>query len=153
MINPNWDRWIMSSMIKNFMDQLTPTYKFLIEGQKIDPTVISGDYVQFRLNGPSIHESAKNVFHLSVEVDILVVSQMTDDFMKPRRITGDVHAAFSTNVCITKMGNGPYDDQTYLGTMILDETKKPILTTHFGQINPTQSVIFTSVSAEYCMTL
>lgn len=155
MIDPNWDRWIMASMVKAFADSL-PQYKLFVEGQPIDDSVIQADHLEFRLNGPEIQEASKDTFYIDVEINVLVVAQIDpSDLYKPRKMAGDVAAAFSNNICIYKYGDNAYDDQTYLGTMILDTktNKSRVHVAHFGQIDPNISVSNATVSGTYCMTL
>lgn len=156
MIDPNWDRWIMASMVKSFTDALLPNYKIFVEDQPIADSVIQADHLEFRLNGPYIQEVSKDTFYIDVEVNILVVTQIDPkDFYKARKMAGDVANAFNNNICINKLGTGPYDDQTYIGTMILDTktAKSRVKIDHFGQIDPNISVSHSTIAGRYCMTL
>ena len=70
MINQNWHRWIFASVAKYFDDN-KGQFPLYIEGQDPLPEELN-ERAELRINGPFFNETSKNIFQLSIDINLLL---------------------------------------------------------------------------------
>lgn len=153
MINPNWARWILAGVSDHF-DTAVDLFLF-VEGQERD-TKDKKSFMELRLDGPWYNEVSKDYWKIYVEVNILIQTAMrVKDFHLHHTNIGLVGAGF-TDISIFRCGNGPDDDDSFLGCLklIQDERKRErVVTSNFGQIETHAKIQQATVEGHYNMTL
>ncbi|KKN19231.1 hypothetical protein LCGC14_0947760 [marine sediment metagenome] len=154
MSNTNWPRWIYASTSKYFQE-IADAYPILmyIEGVERD-TKNESKWLEFRMDGPQTREISKNYFRLDVEINILwSVHLDSTDFHEQQRISGMLIEAM-TDICVYKYGNGVVDDDSLLGTLILQQDpNNPVRDNNFGQVRSDTQLVQGSVEGTYRMYL
>jgi len=154
MSNANWPRWIYASVSKHFqaIADAYPIHMY-IESVERD-TKNESKWLEFRLDGPQTREISKGYFRLDVEINILwSVHLDSADFHEQQRILGMLIEAM-TDICIYKYGKGIDDDDSLLGTLILQQDpNNPIRGNNFGQVRPDTQLVQGSVEGTYRMYL
>jgi len=153
--NPNWDRWIFATMSGKYKTQFESDFSIFIEGTHRGlPT--NTELLEFRMDGPMRKQPSKGYFILGVEINLLVRSFMDDkDFHKMRRSCGMVATWLAQNHCIYRYGDGPYDDNSLLGTLQLKNRtfREEVRVNHFGQIDPQYQLEESTIEASFEMHL
>ncbi len=154
MSNANWPRWIYASTTKHFQ-AIADAYpiSMYIEGVERD-TRNESKWLEFRMDGPQTTELSKNYFRLDIEINILWSVHLDSiDFHDQQRIFGMLVEAM-TDICIHKYGEGVGDDDSLLGTLILQQDlNNPIRGNNFGQVRPDTQLVQGSVEGTYRMYL
>ncbi len=150
----NWPRWSFAAVSKHFDDR-RETLPLFIEGQHRDTAALS-DYLELRMDGPTLREVSKGCWILRIEVNILVTATFDEaDFHKIHRNAGIVQAAF-TSIPVLKFGDGPDDDQSFVGCYKLKQnasTRDFLELNHFGRIDIDVPLVQATVEGHYEMTL
>ena len=154
-INPNWSRWIFASLSKHFYDAYTAAgVPLFIEGQHRDTRQLP-DFFEMRVDGPDLHEISKDCYYFRVEVNILVQSVMNDtNYHRIHQNVGVAAAAFAKAIPVYRKGNGPQDDQSFVGCLQLLQNKSSrdfLEINHFGQIDVSTKLIQATVEGHYKM--
>jgi hypothetical protein len=153
MYNPNWNRWIRASVNKHFATALT-TYNPIIEGVK-RTDLSNTDICEIRMDGPYTQEISRNIFDITIEVNILIQTAITRSTNLYRHETtlGDVNAAF-VSIDVFKLGDESGDDGSQIGCLTRkDSPQYPIRTSDFGQIESSLLLRQATVEARYNITL
>lgn len=153
----HWPRWIFASTSRHFHDALKaegiPLY---IEGQYRD-TREETDFAEFRFYGPRSLLLSKNCWELRIEINILLQSVMNEqNFHNIHRLVGVAAAAFLPALSTYRRGNGPDDDQSFLGCLDLlqrSATRDYLEINHFGIIDKTTHLVQATVEGHYKMLL
>ncbi len=152
--NKNWPRWSFASVSKHFDDR-RETLPLFIEGQHRDTSALS-DYLELRMDGPTLREVSKGCWILRIEVNILLTSTFDEeDYHKIHRNAGIVQAAF-TAIPVLKYGDGLDDDQSFVGCYKLKQnssTRDFLELNHFGRIGIDVPLVQATVEGHYEMTL
>lgn len=152
MIDPNWARWILAGVSDHFDAVSLPLF---VEGQERN-TKDQKSTMELRLDGPWYNEVSKNYWKIRVEINILIQTAMrVADFHLHHTNMGLVGAAF-TDISIFRCGDGPADDDSFLGCLklIQDERKRErVVTSNFGQIETHVKIQQATVEGHYDMTL
>lgn len=155
--NKNWPRWIYASVSDHFKVAADASaLPIIIEGiedrtsEKLRLPLRS----EFRLNGPVTSEVSKNYFRLYVDVNLLVQQHMdNDNAYKLMDAIGVFYNAMTT-IDIYRHGNGPDDDGSFLGCLVLrDELSEPITIDHFGQLKEDTRLRESMIMGRYKMFL
>lgn len=153
MQNPNWIRWIKSSINLHF-DALISGIPLFIEGENRDDGLKSS--AELRMDGPDFSEISKGYWQFDIMIDVLIKSHFSDKdaYIRERNI-GYVLAAFTTDISIFRYGDSADDDRTaLLGCFKLCPSEgEPIRVLHFGQVTNDIRLTQTSVQAAYRMNL
>ncbi len=153
-LRQHWPRWIFASTSKYFKDIAdTNGLHFFIEGtHRFTPE--NQEYLEFRMDGPSVREVSKNYFLIDVEINILwSFNQDNESFHRTTEITGILMEAM-TDICIYRYGDDEYDNGKLLGTLsILQDKKTPIRVNNFGQIRTDVKMMQGTVEGTFRMTL
>lgn len=149
-MNQHWPRWIIASISKHFADRVG-TLPLYIEGQK-RPTGVK-DLLELRMDGPYITEESHNYWRLYMEVSVIVQSTMdATDYHRIFRNCGLVASLFTT-IQLYKFGDGPDDAPTEtIGCLSLIQDigkRERIQINHFGILDPSTSLLQSSVEAHY----
>jgi len=155
--NPNWPRWIFATVSKHFLAKAQEAGLHLfIEGQHRD-TRKRKDFLELRLDGPTLLEPSKGCWILRIEVNILIQSTMDDkNYHRIHQNVGVAAAAFNPAITVYKYGNNLQDDATFVGCLQLiqnRETRDFLEINHFGQIDPKTNLMQASVEGHYKMVL
>jgi hypothetical protein len=161
MANPNWARWIHSSVavfLKDVADDAS--LPILIEGidERSDTFMEATDRVEVRVNGPSTSEISAGFYKIFVDVNCLFFSRMdgtAKNAYELERFLGIFHEAMDGNIPIFKFGNGPDDDPLVLVGCLSprDGRNDAIRVIHFGQIDAVNRIREGMVDARYIMHL
>jgi hypothetical protein len=154
-VNKNWARWIFASVSKHFKDTCVGL-NFFAEGEDQKVQDFS-DYIEFRMNGPTICESS-GFYHLGIVANILVVSKFNKSSIHTiHKNVGIVEAAFTKCITVRRYGlltEDSQNDGSVLGVLQLKPyDKKDVNTSHFGQVNPEIKEMQSTVEGYYCMLL
>lgn len=152
-----WYLWIYASVRKFFVDQIG-TDLMHVEGEP-RKTSSEDEYFELRIDGPIIAEHAKNDFQIFVEINILIMTRMSDhDVFKHAKMVGKCVAFFGSVIDLYKLGD-PNDDPTNTGASLnaclrikhdLEEKRGDHLAVrNFGQIDKSTELVQTSVEAHY----
>lgn len=154
MINPNWDRWVWASMTA-FMDQQKGPFYLFIEGLT---RVVDGKkaFIEFRMNGPNITEVSNNLFYLDVVINFCV-QQSTDSYDAHAfmRAWGWAKSMIQPCIPIFKYGEELQDDQSQLGTMLLQCSSKVdfVKGLQLGQVDPVMKLMQGTIEGNYRMQI
>ncbi len=154
MSNANWPRWLYASTSKYFQT-VADAYPISMYLESVErDTKNESKWIEFRMDGPQTREISKGYFRLDVEINILwSVHLDSTDFHEQQRILGALIEAM-TDICIHKYGEGVGDDDSLLGTLILQQDpNNPIRGNNFGQVRPDTQLVQGSVEGTYRMYL
>ena len=153
MINQNWHRWIFASVAKYFDDN-KGQFPLYIEGQDPLPEELN-ERAELRINGPFFNETSKNIFQLSIDINLLLnVSFNDEDSHRQFRIAGYFQQKFAKAIKVYKYGDTDDDDGSYLGCLIMKNYRGDDVTvTNFGQVLPDIRVTQLAIDSVYCIDL
>lgn len=159
--NPNWPRWIKSSIIEHFQVNVADVLglPFLAEGVHVRDTAFmeSEDRAEIRIWGPTTQENSANCWKLEVEINIHITSTIggnTKDVYTLERNAGKFLEYANTSINIYRFGTGGDDDDTLLGCLSPRTRKNDsVKYIPFGQINPTDTLLQAQVDGKYEMEL
>lgn len=150
-VNTNWARWIFASVSKHFDDRKS-TLPLFIEGQHRATRDLK-DYLELRMDGPRWLEVNRGCWTGRVEINILVSSAFDEkDYHRIHRYAGLVQNAFTRVIEAFRFGDGPDDDQSFLGCLILQQNRGRrdfLELNHFGRITPEDALTQSSVEGHY----
>ncbi len=153
-LKQHWPRWIFASTTKYFEEiAVANDLHFFIEGtHRFTPE--HQEYLEFRMDGPSVTEVSKNYFLIDVEINILwSFNQDNTSFHRASEITGILMEAME-DICVYRYGDGEHDNQKLLGTLTLRQDKKtPIRVNNFGQVRTDVKLMQGTVEGTFRMTL
>ncbi len=153
-MDPNLPRW-MEASCRAWFDALRQGIPLYFEHTGLRPVQDDKSYAEFRFDGPYSVSPSKGTTHHYAEINILCTTYVDRaDADTISRLTGVFHSAFRNCIPVYRYGDGPYDDQTYVGAMMIsDERGEKVRTSYFGQVNPDTNVIQATVEGHYKMTL
>ncbi len=146
MINSIWNREIVRAITKTFSS--SPPITFYKEGGA-DPRSSEPEWMQLRITGPNITELAGSDFVATVNIDILLQSEIKEaDVYRNEDLAGQIAAQFLD--CITVLES---DNITVIGQLqlVADSDGTDIITTQFGK-DKDHTVMYTSISGDYRMS-
>jgi hypothetical protein len=154
MMNPNWLRWIAASIGDHF-DVSTPNLPMYVEGQHRDTSKLK-DFFELRLVEQNSAEKTRGDWTITCDVNCLVHSTKDDkDNHRIYKSCGLIAAAF-TAIPVFKYGDGPDDDDSFLGCLTLKQDlarKELVEVTHFGQVDKACEVVQSMIEGMYCIEL
>ena len=151
-MNKNWPRWFFASISKHFDDETT--FKLFVEGEPRE-TWEEKDFLECRTDGPDFVEVSKNIWHATIDVNILVQSIVNnEDMHQIHRMVGEVAEAFTKPLTIYKYGSDddPVNDGSILVCLELLQnarSKELIIISHFGRINTNQPLLQATVGGRF----
>lgn len=150
----NLPRWCFASTSKYITDHSGINVVNFVEGT--DRKDILKDTVEFRMDGPRLHEQSKGQWQIWIAINMLVSTTMNNqDFHEKHRILGKLVNALRGPIPVFKLGDGPKDNREELVgclTVIQDRFNR-IQVNHFGQIDQTVRLEQATVEARYFMYL
>lgn len=153
--NKNWARWTFASVSKHFDDHRQGLELF-IEGQHRNTKDLE-NYLELRMDGPTLREVSKGCWKLRIEINVLITSAFREDeYHRPHQNAGIAQAAFTKIISAFRFGNGPDDDDSFLGCYQLQQsntTRDFIELNHFGRIDINTPLVQATVEGHYIMTL
>ena len=159
--NPNWTRWIFSSITEHFSSNvMVPnSIPYLTEGIDVrdDEFMSQSDRAEIRINGPFASEISDNYWRIWVDINLLVTSyfgEKTKDIYLTERIAGLIHEFADTKIPVYRYGTGVQDDGTLLGCLVPRSDKSDsVRVIHFGQVNKVDKIKQSQVDGRYVMYL
>lgn len=144
----NLPRWVVASTSKYFSEvAINNNLHFFIEGTTRE-TKDYQKYIEFRMDGPHFTQLSKGYYRIDIAINILwSFNQDDEDFHEPERIKGILIDAMN-DICIYKFGNGPYDDDTFIGTLQL---KQDVRANNFGQVKNDVRLMQGTIEGSYSM--
>lgn len=152
--NPNWDRWIISSVVQDFdawnKARSTPYPKY-VEGEE-RKTNREQSWLELRFDGPSKFQYSKDFWKLELEINVLCSAGVDLDLFHINKMVGDVSSWFKVAFCVYKYGDtvGVDDPSVFVGT--LQQTKidrHNLLVRQYGQIEAKTKLNQATVAANY----
>ncbi len=152
MINPNWSRWIWASCNQSFDDN-KGAYFLFVEGNT--PTVDGKEvFLEFRMDGPNIREPSKHYFVFDITINICVQVAMNNyDAHTFQKAFGWAQSMFVSCIPVFRYGNGPDDDQSFLGNFLLINSREIdfVKGLQLGKIDPVTRLMQGTVECRYRM--
>lgn len=149
-MDTNWPRWIFASIGKHFESQVSGI-PMMMEGEHRDDQSAK-DSMEIRMDGPSINEINKNIWKITLDINVLINSAMDDiNFFRLHVNVGKVSAAFIT-IQVLKYGDG----EALLGCLELRQSsgnREILKVNHFGQVAPDIKLLKATVEGHYEMFL
>jgi len=109
-VNPNWNKWILISVIKHFQVLATTNdWHFPIPGT-ISTNSIHDRFFELKLDGPKVTQLSRDYFRLLFGVNILYSTDIETNYQDDVIMSGLIAEAFS-EICVYKWGDG----DEYLG--------------------------------------
>lgn len=154
-VDPNWHRWIHASVHQHVANDLSAHYPVFIEGQQRITSKDTEQKFELRVDGPTFTIPSKGCYLGRVEVNVLCNVPMTDsDYSAPHRMAGLAAANLANAICVFRLGDGPEDDQSFLGRLtLLQEEGDRLETNHLGQIGPKTKIVQVMVESHYLFEL
>jgi len=152
-INPNWSRWIKSSVVKHFQDYVGGV-QLLIEGQP-KVKLAQNERFELRMEGPYISEESHNFFFLYIEINILISCIIDKDLYRIDTLAGMAASGFM-NVDVYREGNGADDTGTLLGCLHLMQhsgSSEKVTQKNYGQQEHDVPMQQSSVEGHFTMTI
>lgn len=151
--NKNWPRWIFASIADHFKAAADENeIPLLIEGieDRTSEKIRKISHAELRVNGPVVRELSKNYFYLTVNVNVILQSMMTEengyDIIQDCGVFLEAMGPFD----VFKHGNGPEDDGTFLGCLDLrTDVNEAVFVAHFGQLNQETRIRESMVGGKY----
>ncbi len=143
-------RWIKAS-VDQWMTANKGTYPLYIEGADRNTKDLT-NFFELRVNGPSRTQYTRCEFCFDIEVNIEITTSINEeDSHLLQRMFGQALLMLPTCIPVNKYGDGPDDDQTYLGDLqrMDDAHDRETEVSTFGQVDPTLPLIQGSVEAHY----
>lgn len=145
----HWPRWSLISFYKA-IQAVKGVYPLYYEGDE-RTTRLDQNFAEVRLDGPDIDQPSRNQFFLNCTLNVLISHKMSpSDLYLPEKVLGQFEDGFTDTVSVYRYGNGPDDDQSFLGCYVLQD---PIETNKFGIIDKDYRVVQVTLEAEYRMYL
>lgn len=146
--NPNWPRWIYSSLVKHFNDRRKDV-PFYVEGQSRSESV--ANYAELRVDGPYFNEVSHALWDIDILVAILIQTiRDDDDLYKIQRYSGIFLSSFTTDIPIFRFGDQEGDDAKHLMCLSLSpERNERIRVTTYGQVQIATNIAQASIEAKY----
>lgn len=159
--NPNWARWIHSSVGKYLKDVAQDiSLPALLEGidDRDEAFMSAPDRAEIRVNGPYSQELSAGYHRLYVDVNVVINSVMggaTKNGYHLNTLLGVFHNAMDGALAIYRLGTGLDDDPASLLGCLTPRPGKSdsIRVIHFGQLNMTERLKQGMVDARYVMYL
>jgi len=143
MKDPNWARWLYTSVVKHFTQAaIKANIPIYLDRDDNRDT----DWAELRFGGPYIRQPSRNVYFGEVNVDIMITAFIKTDQYVMQRYTGLFQAYFYP-ICCYRYGDGDADDGTYFATLKL--TDGNINVRNFGLILPENKFIRSTVESDY----
>lgn len=122
MINPDWDRWIRSS-VNVYLDAEIRTalgeMKILPEGAPEQDRAGAQDWIEIRMDGPKYQPLGNSEWRVTVEINLLINSLINEgNIYRHRDIAGEIAAILSGTIPVKKYGN---DNTISLGCLRIED--------------------------------
>jgi len=155
--NKNWPRWIFASIADHFKAAAeADNVPLLIEGieDRTSDKIRKLDHAELRINGPVSRNPSKDFYTLNVTVNIILQSYMTEENAYTIIQNAGVFYAAMGPIDVFKHGNGPDDDGSFLGCLVLrEELVEPRFVAHFGQLKEDVRLRESMVGGKYQICL
>lgn len=159
--NPNWARWIFSSLA-TYLKEVAKVHDIpvIVEGldERTATYMDATDRVEIRITGPFTREVSHNYYVVLVEANVLISSRFDGPDKKNRYTFADIagvfHEAMDAAISVYRFGTGDQDDQSLIGCLSPQHGKRDALRVfHFGQVNSTDGIRQSMIDAKYVMEL
>lgn len=149
----NYTRWITASIFKH-IDSNRQGVRLYVEGEVRD-TQKYPQWFEARVNGPLARPcGSMDEYIFDVDVDILCSQLFVDDSVYGlQKLLGIAQQILSKDIEIKRYGDGPCDDNTYVGWLQLKGKLTGPHVHDFGQIEDTTRISQGTVEAGYHLYL
>lgn len=154
MTDPNWQRWVFASLakyVKGIATDLNIPSLVLGFEEEDAPYKNAADRAEIRITGLSSREPTNEYAMLTADVTVVLHSQIGDTKNRytVMNYAGAFAEALDMDVAIYKLGNGMYDDHSFLCCMIpMTGRNEGIRVLQFAQL-PTVRATQTVVAVRY----
>ncbi len=146
-------RWITASINKHFAAHRgnLPMY---LEGDERTLQDEAG-FFELRVDGPRILEYQKGFFFVNVEINVLIQRHSdTTRLYEIQDAMGVMLKAFTNAICINRLGDGLFDDQSLVGALkLLTSIDEPIDVNYFGIIKEDTRLQQATIEGHYRMEI
>ena len=157
-INPNWARWIVTSLavyFKAIADDVG--IEFLVAGvDERESETVETDHAELRVNGPFIRQLSSGYFRLDVDSNILL-SDFIGGSENPYKLidwAGKFQQAAERSIPVYRYGpDTSVDDGSLLGCLSVRGGKNGSDIYQFGQVNANDRIRQVSVDTRHWMFL
>jgi len=156
-VNKNWPRWIFASISDHFKTvAAADNVPLLIEGieDRTSDKIRQLDHAELRINGPVSKEPSKGFYILNVTVNIIIQNYMSEENAYNIINNEGVFFAGMGPIDVFKHGNGPDDDGSFLGCLVLrEDLLEPRFVARFGQLKEDVRIRESMVGGKYKICL
>jgi hypothetical protein len=157
--DPNWNRWILQSIIDHYKTNVVDpnTITFLVDGIDLrDNTFMTApERVELRINGPDTKELSKSCWRLWVNINIFFTVSMGQEATNRyslETLVGLFLEFTDTNIPIFRFGTGPGDDSSLVGCLEpRREISNSVRSVYFGQISAEETLKQAQIDGRYEM--
>lgn len=151
--HPDWFRWVHASINKHFTINRGPLPLYLEGDERTKQD--NAEFYELRIDGPFILQPQKDYYILDVEINVLVQSHMdTKRLYTIQEGVGQIVKAFTNAICVYKLGDYLFDDQTYVGALKLKtDIKERVDINYFGIIKEDTRLTQATVEGHYQMEI
>jgi hypothetical protein len=155
--NKNWPRWIFASISDHFKAAAAAdNVPLLIEGieDRTSDKIRQLDHAELRINGPVTKNPSKDYYILNVTVNIILQNYMSEENAYTIIQNAGVFYEAMGPIDVFKYGNGPDDDGSFLGCLVLrEDLVEPRFVAHFGQLKEDTRIRESMVGGKYQICL
>lgn len=157
--NKHWPRWIFASIADHFKTVAaaeSPPVPLLIEGieDRTSDKIRLLDHAELRINGPVTREVSKGDYVLNVTVNIILQNYMSEENAYTIIANEGVFFAAMGPIQVFKHGNGPDDDGSFIGCLVLrEDLVEPRFVARFGQLKEDVRLRESMVGGKYKICL
>lgn len=158
--NPNWARWMFSS-IAYVMKTLATSNSIpvIVEGmdEETDEFTQATDRLEIRISGPYTRSLSGGEYHIFMDVNVLFTSRFDGAGKNRHTILKNVglyQEAMDQVINVYRYGSEVGDDDSFLGCLTPRKGKNDtVRVMHFGKIDPTDKIRQSMVDTRYEMYL
>ena len=145
MFNPNYYRWIASSLNHHFKRYLrsAPMY---VEGDNYDQQN-AFERFEFRHDVPEVEEQAKDDWQALVRVNVFITTDKAADLYRVDRLIGEANVGFTNTIPLFKFGVDAVDNP--LEQIACMQLQGQITVTRMGRMQPGINTMRAALNAYY----
>ncbi len=158
--NPNWARWMFSSIAFTLKTLATSnSIPAVVEGmdEETDEFTQATDRLEIRISGPYTRPLSGGEYHIFMDVNVLFTSRFDGAGKNRHTILKNVglyQEAMDQVINVYRYGSEVGDDDSFLGCLTSRRGKNDtVRVMHFGKIDPTDKIRQSMVDARYEMYL
>lgn len=157
--NPNWPRWVRSSVGKHFKAIATSlNFPMMFDGvdEREQATMRASHHFELRVQGPTVREWDEDNYTLRIGVNLMITELMGDSANVYTVLdrAGSLQVSMQEPIALFKLGSGVDDDQSQFGCLTLTSGKDDAVQFYdFGQVGEAERVRQLMLDATYYVDL